>query len=75
MRTDRLRRSTAFPALALAAAALLAFAPKPAHAVDPDDLLPVDEAFALTATAPSRDRIEIDWKIADGYYLLSLIHI
>ncbi len=26
-------------------------------------------AFALTATAPSRDRIQLDWRIADGYYL------
>ena len=38
-------------------------------AVDVDDLLPVDEAFALSARAVSRDRIEIDWKIADTYYL------
>ncbi len=38
-------------------------------AVDESDLLPVDQAFALTATAPARDRIELHWKIADGYYL------
>ena len=38
-------------------------------AVDESDLLPVDQAFALTATAPTRDRIELHWKIADGYYL------
>ncbi len=38
-------------------------------AVDESELLPVDEAFALTATAPSRDRIELHWTIADGYYL------
>ncbi|MCI4568325.1 protein-disulfide reductase DsbD [Lysobacter sp. CFH 32150] len=52
----------------LAATALL-LAIVPAHAVDEDDLLPVDQAFVLSATAPSRERIEISWKIADGYYL------
>lgn len=38
-------------------------------AIDPDDLLPVDEAFALRAEAAGPDRIEIHWQIADGYYL------
>ena len=38
-------------------------------AITQDELLPVDEAFVLTATAPARDRIEIHWKITDGYYL------
>ena len=38
-------------------------------AVSEDELLPVDQAFVLTASAPSRDRIELQWKIADGYYL------
>lgn len=41
----------------------------PALAVSEADLLPVDEAFALTARAPARDRIELTWRIADGYYL------
>jgi thiol:disulfide interchange protein len=41
----------------------------PAAAVNQDDLLPVDEAFVLSASAPSHDRIELRWKIADGYYL------
>ncbi|WP_281353021.1 protein-disulfide reductase DsbD domain-containing protein, partial [Pseudoxanthomonas sacheonensis] len=51
--------------------ALLAFAipATPAFAVSEADLLPVDRAFALTASAPSRDRIEVQWKVADGYYL------
>lgn len=40
-----------------------------ARALDSDDLLPVDQAFALSATAPTGDRIELHWKIADGYYL------
>jgi len=48
----------------------LAFAAMPASAaIDPDDLLPVDDAFALRAEASSPDRIEISWRIADGYYL------
>ncbi|MDR0183809.1 protein-disulfide reductase DsbD [Lysobacter arvi] len=48
----------------------LALAAMPAAAaIDPDDLLPVDDAFALRAEAPSADRIEIRWRIADGYYL------
>src|SRR5690606_19749154 len=48
--------------------ALLAVA-MPASAIDVDDLLPVDDAFALEARAPTRGRIELDWKIVDGYYL------
>ncbi|NUS37596.1 MAG: protein-disulfide reductase DsbD [Lysobacter sp.] len=40
-----------------------------AQAVDEKDLLPVDQAFALTASAPARDRVRLQWKIADGYYL------
>jgi thiol:disulfide interchange protein DsbD len=34
-----------------------------------EDLLPVREAFALDASAPSADRIIATWTIADGYYL------
>lgn len=51
--------------------ALLAFVlpASPALAVSEADLLPVDQAFALTASATSRDRIEVQWKVADGYYL------
>lgn len=51
--------------------ALLAFAvpAMPAFAVSEADLLPVDQAFALSASAPSRDRVEVQWKVADGYYL------
>ncbi|MFS8063014.1 MAG: protein-disulfide reductase DsbD domain-containing protein [Luteimonas sp.] len=57
-----LRRSIA--ALSLCAAGM-----SPALAVSETDLLPVDDAFALTASAPSRGRIELGWRIADGYYL------
>jgi len=38
-------------------------------AVDEQDLLPVDEAFSLSASAPDRDRLEFTWKIVKGYYL------
>ena len=54
-------------ALALAALAVVAGGAK--AAVDMDDLLPVDEAFALRVHAPDRERIEFDWTIAEGYYL------
>ena len=43
--------------------------PAAASAVDESDLLPIDEAFVLTAKASERGRIEFNWKIADGYYL------
>lgn len=50
--------------------AVLATLALPARAaVDPSDLLPVEEAFALSAEARERGRIEFTWKIADGYYL------
>jgi thiol:disulfide interchange protein DsbD len=53
----------------VAALLLCATGIAPALAVSEADLLPVDDAFALTATAPARDRIELSWRIADGYYL------
>jgi thiol:disulfide interchange protein DsbD len=44
--------------------------PMSAHAAfDESNLLPVDQAFALTAKATSRERVEFSWKIAPGYYL------
>jgi len=53
-----------------AIAALLACAfSAPAWAVSEADLLPVDQAFALTAVAPAPGRIQLRWAIADGYYL------
>jgi thiol:disulfide interchange protein DsbD len=33
------------------------------------DFLPVDQAFALAATSPARDRVRLHWVIADDYYL------
>src|SRR5690606_13168994 len=43
----------------------------PAGAAPPPDveLPPVDEVFVLSAQATARDRIELRWRIADGYYL------
>jgi thiol:disulfide interchange protein DsbD len=55
-------------ALAVLLAGLGLFAPS-ARAVDESDLLPVDQAFALSAKAVSRQRIEFTWAIAPGYYL------
>ena len=49
--------------------ALIALGPSSARAVDESDLLPIEEAFALSTTATSRDSIDIQWQIADGYYL------
>ena len=53
----------------LAALVLSLLAAMPASAIDEKDLLPVDTAFVLKVSAPTRDRIELNWKIADGYYL------
>jgi thiol:disulfide interchange protein len=33
------------------------------------DLPPVDQVFVPSARATARDRIEVSWKIADGFYL------
>ena len=52
--------------LALFAIALVAH---PAQAISEEDLLPVDQAFVLSANAVARDSIELQWKVADGYYL------
>jgi len=38
-------------------------------AIDPDELLPVDQAFVLSASADAADAITVRWEIADGYYL------
>ena len=53
----------------LALLAALALAAGSAAAAGEDDLLPVEKAFALSASAPTRDTVKFEWKIADGYYL------
>ncbi|RPE75786.1 protein-disulfide reductase DsbD family protein [Vulcaniibacterium tengchongense] len=63
------RAATARRLFALLAAALAGLAAGPAPALDPDELPPVDQVFALSAEATAPDRVEIRWQIADGYYL------
>jgi thioredoxin:protein disulfide reductase len=47
----------------------LALLAAPAWAqINPDDLLPVEDAFALSVTAEA-DQVRLRWQIADGYYL------
>lgn len=55
-------------ALAVVLAGLAAFAPE-VRALGVDDLLPVDQAYRLEAHAVSRERIELTWTVAPGYYL------
>jgi len=57
----RLAACVMFWALACAAGSV--------RAIDEKDLLPVDEAFALTAMPLGNDAISLQWKIAPGYYL------
>jgi thiol:disulfide interchange protein len=52
----------------LACALLFATLPA-AAAIDESDLLPVDQAYVLSAEAAAADTVRIRWKIADGYYL------
>ncbi len=53
--------------LACLCAALFAASPL-AASLNEDDLLPIDEAFALSAEADAGD-LHLRWRIADGYYL------
>lgn len=53
----------------VAVALALALLALPALAVSEQDLLPVDQAFRLRAEAVSRNRIDLHWQIAPGYYL------
>ena len=61
--------------LAFSLTSLLLFTVSPfaawpvAAAIDESDLLPVDEAYVLSAEATAADTVRIRWKIADGYYL------
>ncbi|MDO4708735.1 MAG: protein-disulfide reductase DsbD [Pseudomonadota bacterium] len=41
----------------------------PAQTADPGELPPVDTVFKPTASAASRELIEVRWQIAPGYYL------
>ncbi|HLA75863.1 MAG TPA: protein-disulfide reductase DsbD N-terminal domain-containing protein, partial [Gammaproteobacteria bacterium] len=48
---------------------LYVMAGSPAHAVDPADLLPPEQAFKLTVTAKDATTLHAQWDIAAGYYL------
>lgn len=48
---------------------LLILAIRPAYAVDPDNLLPPEQAFQLTSSVKQPNRLLLSWNIADGYYL------
>ncbi|MCF7223283.1 protein-disulfide reductase DsbD family protein [Marilutibacter chinensis] len=68
----RLRNAPARQRASAVMLALLALLmpPLPVQAaVDEEELLPVDEAFVLSASASAADTITVQWKIADGYYL------
>jgi thiol:disulfide interchange protein DsbD len=41
----------------------------PAQAIEFDEVRSFEEVFVISASAPARDRVEIHWEIADGYYL------
>ncbi len=40
-----------------------------AQAVDSQDLLPPEQAFRISANGEAADKIQVKWRIADGYYL------
>jgi len=40
-----------------------------AYAIDPDKLLPPDQAFKVSAVVTEDGNVNISWLIADGYYL------
>jgi len=55
--------------LLLALALTASFLPPARAAIDESDLLPVEQAFALSTRALDNETIELRWQIADGYYL------
>ncbi len=48
---------------------IVASLPAHAQAMGPGELPPVDSVFKLSASAPTRERIEVRWQIAPGFYL------
>jgi len=48
---------------------LAATLPLAAQAIEPGEVRNFDDVFVISAKAPSRDRVEITWTIAQGYYL------
>jgi len=41
----------------------------PARAIEFDQVRNFEDVFVISASAPARDRLEVHWSIADGYYL------
>jgi thiol:disulfide interchange protein DsbD len=41
----------------------------PAQAIEFDEVRNFEDVFVISATAPARDRVEVHWEIAEGYYL------
>ncbi len=39
------------------------------QAIEFDEVRSFEDVFVISATAPARDRLEVSWDIADGYYL------
>ena len=48
---------------------LLTLAAGSAGAVSPNDLLEPDQAFRFSARAIAPDAIEVQWQVAQGYYM------
>jgi len=48
---------------------LFAFLLLPLRATADEDFLPVEQAFRFSAKVLTRERVALDWSIADGYYL------
>ena len=67
MMIETFRRSGRFAPLAALLLALAALSPLKAQ-ISPDDLLPVDDAFAIDAVLEDGE-VVIGWNIADGYYM------
>ena len=55
--------------MANGAAVLLALAAPAVGAIEFDEVPDYGEVFAISASAPARDRVELRWDIEDGYYL------
>ena len=53
----------------LAAGLLLLAGSLQAQSLDPNEVLRYGDVFEISATATARDRVEVSWDIADGYYL------
>lgn len=58
-----------YTVLGIIATWLLATFASSASAVNEADLLPVDQAFVLSTSANARDSVQVQFQIADGYYL------